>query len=147
MNQRTGHVRRGVAGLAAAAMLALTTLAAFAGTATPAAAADPPNQVEVRITEVAPQVLRPGEDLTVRVALRNTGQTAVAEPTVALHLDTGSFVSRTSLDRWRTAGPEDRVGTARAQETSDVPLEPDGTRTLTLTLPADATGLGRAWDT
>lgn len=101
--------------------------------------------VDVRITAVTPQVLDEGGDLTVRVELRNTGSTPVLAPRTSLHLDSGSFISRSSLDRWRTAPPDARTGPARVEDASAVPLVPGATRTVQLVLPADRTGLGTAW--
>ncbi|NCT92672.1 hypothetical protein GXB85_17190 [Cellulomonas sp. APG4] len=156
MTRRPGRARRGAALLATVAVTVLVPLAATATAAAPAAPgpsavgelepAGAALPVEVRITAVTPQVLDAGEDLTVRVELRNTGDVPVTAPRTALHLDSGSFISRSSLDRWRTAAPDARTGPARVEDASDVPLPPGATRTVQLTLPADRTGLGPAWE-
>lgn len=150
MRRGPGRALRGAALLVAVVATGLAPLAATAA-ATPATVgevepAEATLPVDVRITAVTPQVLAADEDLTVRVELRNTGDTAVTAPRTALHLDSGSFISRSSLDRWRTSAPDGRTGPARVEDASDVPLPPGATRTVQLVLPADRTGLGSAWE-
>lgn len=137
----------------AALALLLAVLAPAAGahaTATPSAAPAPApsttaeqGDVVVRVTRVEPAVLRPGEDLTVTVRLRNTGAAPVAEPRVRLHLDRRSFISRSSLDRWRTADPDDPTGDVVATLDLTEPLAADAAATATITLPASSIGLRR----
>lgn len=104
--------------------------------------------VTVEITAVTPQVLRPGQDLTVTAQVTNTSSTVVAQPRAFLHVDRRSFISRTSLDRWRTAPLEGGLGGVVAQVDTGAALPPGGATTVTLTVPADGLGLGRgelAW--
>lgn len=103
-----------------------------------------PGTVPVTLTDVAPQVLTPGADLRLTMTLRNTG-TLAATPRVVVHLAGTRFISRTSLDDWRAAGPEDPVGPAVL--TVDLPaLAPGAETTATLVVPASATGLTAAED-
>ena len=78
--------------------------AAVAPTPSPSPA-DPDLPVSVQITEVAPSVLRPGEDLRVRATLRNDGDEAIDEARARLCGSAGSAsVSRADLDAWASAG-------------------------------------------
>lgn len=107
------------------------------GASRPAApASDGDFPVEVTITQVTPQVLAPGEDLTVGVTLRNTGTTPVAEPQVVVHLDRRSYISRTSLDRWRNADPHDDAGRVVLRSPLAAPLAPGASVTARATVPA-----------
>lgn len=152
MNRRTG--RAGGAGRALV-VLGITMAGALAAVAAPpAAGATPPATgatavvpatveaddglpLEVRVTEVTPQVLQPGQDLAVRVRVRNDGETAVAQPRVVLSMDRSGFIGRFSLDRWRGAAPTDPVG--RDLLVSDLPAElaPGQQVTVDLVVPAD----------
>lgn len=85
---------------------------------------------------MSPQVLRPGQDLTVTVHVRNTGAAAVARPRVVVSISTSSFISRSSLDTWRTADPEGRVGWLVAQLELPAPLEPGQSATAEVVVPA-----------
>ncbi|MBC7291066.1 MAG: hypothetical protein H5T83_06985 [Actinotalea sp.] len=144
---------------AAAAACALTVLPAMAASAAgppvpptaaasrtapvPATTHDDAPPVTVEITAVTPQVLEPGEDLALTARLTNTSTAPVAEPRVFLHVDRRSFISRSSLDRWRTAGPDGPLGSAVAETDLEEPLAPGASSTVTVTVAADTLGLGR----
>ncbi|WP_250448079.1 DUF6049 family protein, partial [Actinotalea sp. C106] len=157
MRAPAGRSRRAavLAGLALTTALTLGPLAAVALlTAPPSAAGTPgtastlPATVEedglpisVTVDAVTPQVLTPGEDLRLRVTLDNLGDAAVVEPRVLVHLDPRSFISRSSLDRWRTAGPEDSLGTVVLQVDLEEPLGAGASTSQTVTVPAASLGL------
>nr|WP_297429066.1 DUF6049 family protein [uncultured Actinotalea sp.] len=104
--------------------------------------------VSVEITAVTPQVLRPGQDLTVTARLTNTSAAPVAEPRAFLHVDRRSYISRTSLDTWRTASPRGELGPVVTEVDTGAVLAPGASTTVTLSVPADGLGLGRgerAW--
>jgi hypothetical protein len=104
--------------------------------------------VSVEITAVTPQVLRPTEQLTVTARLTNTTDAEVAQPRVFLHVDQRTFISRSSLDRWRTAPLTGELGGVAAEVDTGAPLPPGASVAVTATVPADALGLGRgerAW--
>lgn len=114
----------------------------------PEAADDAALPVDVLVTAVTPQVLRPGEDLKVSVRLRNTGDVTVTEPRVALTIDRSAFIGRYSLDRWRTAAPTDPIGLELASADLPGALAPGQQATVDLTVPASQVGLPRratAW--
>lgn len=114
--------------------------------AAPAVAADQPLPVTVLATRIAPQVLAPGQDLTVAVTLTNTGSTPVAQPRVFVDLDRRSFVSRSSLDRWRQAGPYASAGAAVGEADLPAPLAAGASASTVVTVPAAAIGLSsNAW--
>lgn len=99
--------------------------------------------VTVEITAVAPQVLRPGQDLAVTARLTNTSSAPVAQPRAFLHVDRRSFISRTSLDSWRTAPVTGELGGVVAELDTGAALAPGASTTVTLTVPADGLVLGR----
>lgn len=101
--------------------------------------------VEVTLQSLTPAVLEPGEDLVLTGTVRNTGDTPVTEPRLVVHLDRNSFISRTSLDRWRTADPSDRVGAAIHQVDLPEAIPPGGTVPVEVTVPAGSIGLRTAW--
>jgi hypothetical protein len=158
-SRRAGAVRAALTGLTAAfavlAGLAVPTASAVPATssapgsvtsaAVPATTHEPDDDLPVvlDVNVVNPQVLRPGDDLTVGATIRNTGSATIEEPRVLLHLDRSSFISRTSLDRWRTAGPDAPVGQAVAELDLEEPLPPGASVTASVTLPADRVGLRR----
>src|SRR5450756_3028418 len=114
MSPRAG---RALAGFAAG-MLAVLVAAGTLAVAAPASAATPDQSglpLEVLITEVSPQVLGVGQDLTVRVQVHNTGSGTVAQPRVLVHLDRNAFISRYVLDLWRGRGPQDALGSVVLQ--------------------------------
>ena len=134
------------AGLPAVAVPAPADPAAPA-TAAPAATATG-TAVDVQVTGMTPQVLSPGQDLTVALRVRNTGATTLTTPRVAVSLDRGGFISRSSLDRWRDADPDARVGSVIGVADLPGPLAPGQTATVDVVVPAGDVGLPRratAW--
>lgn len=109
--------------------------------APPAAAAEGDAPVEVSITRVQPEVLRPGQDLLVSTTVRNDGATALTEPRVVVHLDRNGFISRSSLDRWRTAGPAAAAGSTVLTVDLPAPLAPGASVPVDLLVPASSLGL------
>ena len=128
--------------LAALLIVAAAVLAPVApGAAAPAATEPAGPPVLVTVTQVTPQVLQPGQDLTVTATLRNTGTLTLAEPQVLVHLDRRSFMTRTSLDRWREAEPEAPAGSVVATVPLAAPLAPGASAEVVATVPAASVGL------
>ena len=100
--------------------------------------------VTVSATRISPQVLAPGQDLSVSVTLTNTGTSAVAEPRVLVGLDRSGFLSRSSLDAWREAGPYAPAGSTVLEVDLDEPLAAGSSTSTTLTVPAASVGLPSA---
>jgi hypothetical protein len=142
--------RRGVGGLlagllaVAAAFLPATPASATATQSGSVATATSPT-VTVAVTSIDPLVLRQGDDLTLRVRLTNGGGAPVAQPRVLLHLRSRGFISRSSLDLWREAGPYDDLGTTVLTQDLDAPLGPGRSTTVTLTVPGTSLGLPRTY--
>ena len=142
---RPAPVRAGILALLVGLLTALTGVAA-AGPATAATPSPSPSvdalPVTVTIQQVTPSVLRPGEDLTVSVTLRNDGTTAIADPIVTLRLNRLRSTSRAELTSWiaRTSG---LVGTWVAGVHPGA-LAPGAQLSTDLTVPASAIGLGTA---
>ncbi|MHB1489793.1 MAG: DUF6049 family protein, partial [Cellulomonas sp.] len=59
--------------------------------------------VSVTITAVTPQILRPGDDLTVTATATNTSTQAIQQPRAAVLLSRTSLSTRYSLDAWASA--------------------------------------------
>lgn len=144
--------RRGVGGLLAA-LLAVAAAALPSGpaaaarddggtvvAATSVATATMPT-VTMAVTSISPLVLRAGDDLTLTVRLTNGGSAPVAEPRVLVHLRSRGFISRSSLDLWREAGPYGDLGATVLAQDLDAPLGPGQSTTVTLTVPAASLGL------
>ena len=135
---------RGVGGAVAAVLAGLLTLGSTAAAGTPGAALSSTGlPVEVLITSITPQVLPPGSDLRIRATLHNTGTTAIATPRVTAHLGNTQYISRSSLDRWRTAGPDAALGTRVLTVDLATPLEPGASAAVDLVVPADSINLSR----
>ncbi|MCV2392853.1 DUF6049 family protein [Actinotalea sp. M2MS4P-6] len=97
--------------------------------------------VQVSITDLSPTVLTPRTDLTITVKLTNAGSTDLAQPRVLVHLNRSGFVSRSSLDLWRDAGPYESLGATVLTQDLDQPLAAGQSRTVTLTVPASSIAL------
>jgi hypothetical protein len=118
------------------------------GATAPTADDDDRLPLEVAITDVAPGVLEPGQDLRVTVRVRNAGTTPVSRPRVMVSLDRSSFVSRSSLDRWREAGDDGGIGSLVAQVDLEEALAPGASVTTEVVVTADQVRLPRratAW--
>lgn len=153
--QRTGGPpRRPAAALllaVLAAVLGLGGLAAPAATAaapasrvtpTPAPSESDALPVRVEITDVAPTVLRPGEDLAVTARLTNTSPDTVADPRVLVHLERIRPGTRDDLQRWLDEPLTGRrVGDRVAQVLTEAPLEPGASVEVTVTVAAGNVGL------
>ncbi|MEN1974299.1 DUF6049 family protein [Cellulomonas sp. P4] len=154
----TGRRARSVAAaLVASAVLALPALSAapaVAATGTgaapaatvPAAPATDDLPVSVSVTDVAPQVLEPGEDLTVTARLRNEGDEVVERPRASVRIYRYRMSSRDELTRWAASGASSPVGDVAATTVLDDPLEPGQQVTVEVTVPASAIGLLRTAD-
>lgn len=122
-----------------------------AGVATPATVlpADPSTDslpLAVSITSVSPQILEPGEDLTVTATVRNDGDTTIASPRASVRIYRYRMSSRDELARWANSGASSPIGDIAATTVLDDPLEPGDTATVRVTVPADRVRLLRTED-
>ncbi len=134
-------MRRGVGGAVAAVLAGLLGGVAGAPAAFGTTDDDGAPAAEVLITSITPRVLGPGEDLRIRGTLRNTGPTAITEPRVAVHLGNTQFISRFSLDLWRSAGDQEALGPTVHTVDLAAPLAPGASVPVDLLVPAGAIGL------
>ncbi len=125
-------------GLLATLTGALVAGPATAATPSPSSTADA-LPVTVTIQQVTPSVLRPGEDLTVGVTLRNDGSTAIADPIVTLRLNRLRPTSRAELTSW-IARSNGLLGSWVAG-VHPGPLAAGAQLSVDLTVPAAAIGL------
>lgn len=141
---RPGGARRRLAlVLALSAALAPGLAAAlptgWPGAAGSAAAAAVSPAIRVMIDQVAPSVLRPGQDLTVVATLRNEGAAPVENATAGLRLYRMRPASRAELESWVT-GEGGAVG-ARVVSQPGLTIPAGGQVQVQLTLPAARVGL------
>ncbi|MEV7974147.1 DUF6049 family protein [Cellulomonas sp. NPDC089187] len=137
-------VRRGWA-----LLLSVVALAAMTGlVATPASAAPSAEDlpVAVSLTAITPQILDPGQDLTVTVSLRNNGDEEITSPRASVRIYRYRMSTREQLDQWSTSLDEGPFGDVAATETLDSPIPPGGSVAMTVTVPARSIGLSRTSD-
>ncbi|GIG26603.1 DUF6049 family protein [Cellulomonas denverensis] len=132
-----------------ALLLSVLTLAVLTGlVASPAVAAPSTDDlpVAVGLSSISPQVLTPGEDLTVTVNLRNNGDEEITSPRASVRIYRYRISTRDQLDTWSASGDTGPYGDVAATEILDEPLPPGGTATVTITVPARSIGLSRSAD-
>ncbi|QTE29498.1 DUF6049 family protein [Pengzhenrongella sicca] len=100
--------------------------------------------VQVAITQVSPQVLRPGDDLVVRATIRNTSDGEIADPRVAVRISRFLLSTRSELSAWSDAEPTDPAGTPVQQLTLEGTLAAGAETEVELTVPAAALRLSSA---
>lgn len=137
-------LRRGQVHRAAVVLLGVTLAVLCLGTllvVPPAGATTSPSPspsttwpVSVQVTRVTPEVLRPGEDLTVTATVRNDGAEAVASPSAVLRISRVRPHTRADLDAWVSGGVSSRSTDAVVD--IEGPLEPGASVQVDLTVPA-----------
>lgn len=110
----TAALRRGQVHRAALVLLAVTLAVLCLGTVLavpPAGATSTPSPsptatwpVSVQVTQVTPEVLRPGDELTVTATIRNDGSEDVASPSAVLRLSRVRPHTRADLQTWVSGG-------------------------------------------
>src|SRR5699024_7648033 len=71
---------------------------------TPAHADDEAPAMDVQITDIAPTVLRPGDDWVIRGTVTNTGSEKLTDPVLRLRFQTYVPSSRSALAAWNVSG-------------------------------------------
>ncbi|WP_309134218.1 DUF6049 family protein [Cellulomonas sp.] len=101
--------------------------------------------VRVQVLEVAPLVLAPGEDLTVRARLTNDGDEELDAPRAHVRIERIRPGTRADLDVWLdepvAPGTGSRAGSRVAVAAAPGPLAPGASVELELTVAADDVGL------
>lgn len=117
------------------------TLPGAAAAAEPTPSSSGRDPVTVEITALSPQVLRPGEDLTVRATLHNDGGTTLESPGATLRLSRFRLGTRAELGRWEDRDSSSAPGDVVASTALDEPLAPGASAPVELVLRADDVGL------
>jgi hypothetical protein len=113
---------------------------------TPAAPATTDLPASVAVTAVSPQVLEPGEDLTVTATIRNDGTEIMESPRASVRIYRYRMSSREQLSAWAEAGTSSPIGDVAATTTLEEPLAPGTSATVSVVVPADDIRLLRTDD-
>ncbi|HUX70015.1 MAG TPA: DUF6049 family protein [Cellulomonadaceae bacterium] len=108
------------------------------GASLPGAVVQDATAVSVTITAVTPQILRPGDDLTVTATATNTSTQTIQQPRAAVLLSRTSLSTRYSLDAWASADPTSSAGTSLKSVAIPGQLDPGASTTVQITVPAAA---------
>lgn len=134
------------AGLLLAALLLVCLLAGLAApsSATALAAAATPDTstpTSVRLVSMNPEVVRPGDTLTVRAEVTNTTTETLAQPVATLSVSKYRFITRERLTAWTDLTLSDAFGTVL--ESVEVPsdLAPGDSAMVDFSVEADSMGL------
>ncbi|MGV8966242.1 MAG: DUF6049 family protein [Cellulomonas sp.] len=154
--QRPGPLLRGLlvgtlaAGLLLAGALggALPAIAqAPAATPSPAPSASSTTRalpVEVSVTAVTPEMVRPDGQLLVRATFVNRGDQEIADPRANLRIRRFLISTRSALQQWTAFGPTDTAGTVVQSVTLGAPLAPGARAEVELLVAASDLGLSAA---
>ncbi|WP_407345167.1 DUF6049 family protein [Pengzhenrongella phosphoraccumulans] len=115
-----------------------------AATPSPSDSASRELPVEVSVTAVTPQVLRPDGQLLVHAVLHNRSDTEIAEPRAVLRVRRFLISTRSALAEWTAFGPTDTAGNPVATVALDAPLAPGAQADVEFLVPAGDLGLSRA---
>ncbi|GAA1246391.1 hypothetical protein FB474_3961 [Oryzihumus leptocrescens] len=129
------------AALVAAAVVAPAAAPAAAVTHTAAPDAAPAAtgpRVTVQLDAISPQIARPGQAVTVRGTIRNTGGAPVAHPTVVARLRTDGLGNREQVTSWAQGSREVTPGPVVAHLALKEPLAAGQTAAFSLTIPSRA---------
>lgn len=114
--------------------------------AAPAAPATADLPAAVAVTSVSPQVLEPGEDLTVTATIRNEGTEVLESPRASVRIYRYRMSSREQLSAWAQSGTSSPIGDVAATTVLEEPLAPGKSVTVTVVVPAEDVRLLRTDD-
>jgi hypothetical protein len=143
MRQVAPRRRRSALLLTVLVALGLAGLVAVPASAAPSSDDLP---VAVSLTAITPQVLDPGEDLTVTVTLRNNGDEEITSPRASVRIYRYRMSTREQLEQWASSTDSGPYGDVAATQTLDTPIPPGGTASVTITVPSRSIGLSRTSD-
>lgn len=132
--------------LPGAPALAAPTTPATTAAVVPAAPSTEDLPVTVAVTAVSPQVVQPGQDVTVTATLRNDGDEVVESPRASVRIYRYRMSTREQVDAWAEAGESSPIGDVAATTELDAPLAPGATTTVQVTVPAADIRLSRTDD-
>jgi hypothetical protein len=131
---------------AGAASTTPATAPAATGTAVPQAPSTDDLPVSVSVTSMSPQVLLPGDALTVTATLTNDGTTAIEQPRASVRIYRYRMSSAEQIASWAGSGTGSPIGDVAATVRLDAPLEPGASTTVVITVDPDSIGLSRTAD-
>ncbi|RYV51095.1 DUF6049 family protein [Pengzhenrongella frigida] len=141
-----GPLLRGLLGTLLGAAVVLTGLVstgsdalAEVGSATPSPTDEVPLElpVQVAVTAVSPQVLRPDGQLAVRATVTNRSDEAIAEPRATLRIRRFLISTRSAVEEWTGFGATDTAGTPVGQPVVlGAPLAPGASADVEFLVPA-----------
>lgn len=108
---------------------------------TPALSPVEASPVTVRLTSIAPQVLRAGEDLHISATVTNTTDDVLENPEVVVWFNRFRMFSRDEVAEWAARDLQDPAGQRSVSEPLDEPLGPRATRTVSIIVPAESVRL------
>ncbi len=112
----------------------------------PAAPATEDLPATVAVTSVSPQVLEPGEDLTVTATVRNDGTEVMESPRASVRIYRYRMSSREQVSAWAQSGAASPIGDVAATTLVEEPLAPGRSVSVTVVVPAEDVGLLRTSD-
>ncbi|MBF0724391.1 DUF6049 family protein [Sanguibacter inulinus] len=134
------------AGLLLAALLLVCLVAGLASPswATSLAAAATPDTstpTSVRLVSMNPEVVRPGDTLTVRAEVTNTTTETLAQPVATLSVSKYRFITRERLTAWTDLTLSDAFGTVLESVEVPADLAPGDSAMVDFSVEADSMGL------
>lgn len=134
------------AGLLLATLLLVCLLAGLASpsSATALAAAVTPDTstpTSVRLVSMNPEVVRPGDTLTVRAEVTNTTTETLAQPVATLSVSKYRFITRERLTAWTDLTLSDAFGTVLESVEVPADLAPGDSAMVDFSVEADSMGL------
>lgn len=115
----------------------LTAALSTPETATPEAAGQP----AVRLVSMNPEVVRPGDTLTVRAEVTNTTTETLVEPVATLSVSKYRFLTRDRLTAWTDLTLTDAFGTVLESVAVPADLAPGASAMVDFSVEADTMGL------
>ena len=121
----------------------LTGLASPSSATSLAAAATPDTSTptSVRLVSMNPEVVRPGDTLTVRAEVTNTTTETLAQPVATLSVSKYRFITRERLTAWTDLTLSDAFGTVLESVEVPADLAPGDSAMVDFSVEADSMGL------
>lgn len=105
------------------------------------AASDTSTTTSVRLVSMNPEVVRPGDTLTVRAEVTNTTTETLAQPVATLSVSKYRFITRERLTAWTDLTLSDAFGTVLESVEVPADLAPGDSAMVDFSVEADSMGL------
>lgn len=102
---------------------------------------DTPGQITVRLVSMTPEVVRPGDTLTVRAEVTNTTAQTLTAPVATLSVSKYRFLTRDRLAAWADLTLTDPFGTVLESVPVPTDLEPGASATVEFSVDSDSMSL------